>query len=291
MFATSSFVSFLLPNNLRVIVGYLGAFLLAELSFTFWNPLLGTVAHSCVLILLLVHVARQWQRAPETYSLTHRFILTLLFVPLVRILSVTLPLAGMPILYRYVLIAAPLFVAALLAKDLLGYTFAEIGLHFRGMYLQLGIGLSGIAFGVAAYPLIRPQPLFDHFSLPDLWPAALVILICTGFVEEFVFRGLVLSTLRENLGQLGTITVNQLVPVLGRKQLVTVLPVGTIVAALAYAVLFVGYRSVVLLLFIFGVALFFSGIVNRTQSIIGVALSHGLLNITLYLFMPFVTFS
>ena len=47
--------------------------------------------------------------------------------------------------------------------------------------------------------------------------------------------------------------------------------------------LHLGYRSAWDIVFVFGVAIFFGYLVRRTRSIVGVTLSHGLINILLYL--------
>jgi hypothetical protein len=93
--------------------------------------------------------------------------------------------------------------------------------------------------------------------------AALILLIFTGLLEEFIFRGLQQSTA---------------LPILGRYAIPFV--------AAVFAVLHLGYRSALDVLFVFGVALFFGWIVQRSGSILGVSLSHGLTNISLYLIFP-----
>jgi membrane protease YdiL (CAAX protease family) len=125
--------------------------------------------------------------------------------------------------------------------------------------------LSGVAFGYLEYQILRPLPLAKAFTWRQLWLPAIVLMVSTGFMEELVFRGL----LQRATG-----------PLLGRFSV-------PYVSAL-FAVLHVGYRSVLDVLFVFAVALFFGYVAEKTQSIVGVSLSHGLTNITLFLVMPFV---
>jgi hypothetical protein len=90
-------------------------------------------------------------------------------------------------------------------------------------------------------------------------------LVFTGLLEEFIFRGLIQRSALENLGRR-----------------------GLLYGAALFAVLHLGYRSALDVIFVFGVALFFGWVVVRTGSILGVTLSHGLTNVALYLFIPFL---
>ena len=96
-----------------------------------------------------------------------------------------------------------------------------------------------------------------------IWLPALILLVFTGFLEELIFRCVLQYTALQQLGRLG-------IPYI----------------AVIYAVFHLGYHSVLDLLFVFGVALVFGWFVWRTGSILGVILSHGLTNITLYLVLP-----
>jgi hypothetical protein len=91
----------------------------------------------------------------------------------------------------------------------------------------------------------------------------LILMFSTGFIEELIFRGMMQRAATEALGRFG-------------------LPY---VAAL-FAVLHVGYLSVLDVVFVLIVGLFFGWVAARTHSIVGVTLSHGLTNIVLFLVMP-----
>ena len=58
-----------------------------------------------------------------------------------------------------------------------------------------------------------------------------------------------------------------------------------------FAVLHTGYKSAIDVTFVFGVGIFFSWIVFRTSSILGVTLAHGIANSLLFLVMPFTGFA
>ena len=57
-------------------------------------------------------------------------------------------------------------------------------------------------------------------------------------------------------------------------------------AAAFFAVMHIGYASILDVLFVFAVGLLFAWFVDRTNSIFGVTIAHGLTNIGLFLVWP-----
>jgi LysM repeat protein len=141
----------------------------------------------------------------------------------------------------------------------------DLGLTPGFIPTQLLIGCTGFALGIGEYFILRPDPLIDSLSWRAVWVPALILLIGTGFTEEFVFRGVMQSASRDALGKVAILYVTVL-----------------------FAVLHVGYKSAVDVAFVFGVGLFFAWVVMRTGSIMGATLSHGITNIALYLVVPFL---
>jgi hypothetical protein len=242
-----------------IALAYLAAIAIAEILTTFAPPRTGLVAHAAVLLGILVHAARVDGQKEQA------FLVSLAFAPLIRVLSLSLPLADLPLLYWYPITSIPLFAAVLIAAPTLGFGRAALGLSLRRWGLQLVIGLSGITFGVFEYLILRPEPLVSTLEWTDLlWPA-LILLVSTGLLEELIFRGLLQRAAIDLLGIWG---------------------IGFV--AILFAVLHTGYRSLPDVLFVAVVGLFFGWVVHRTRSLLGVTLAHGLTNILLFLIMPFV---
>jgi len=63
---------------------------------------------------------------------------------------------------------------------------------------------------------------------------------------------------------------------------------GILFVAVLFASMHIGYLSILDLGLVFVVGLFFGIVVNKTGSIFGVTVSHGLTNVILYLVAPFV---
>lgn len=243
-----------------VALAYLSAITLAEIVTTLVEPRSGLLLHTLLLLLLILHSGRAWERPG------HRLLLTLALAPLIRIVSLSLPLPAFPFVYWYVITSLPLFAAAFVVMRLLGMAWRDLGLSGRGLPLQLLIGATGFVLGYLEYLILRPQPLAAAFTWSHVWLPALILLVSTGFIEELIFR---------------RVMQRPAVEMLGRWR-------GLIYVSTLFAVLHIGYQSLTDVLFVFAVGLFFGWVVLRTGSLVGVTIAHGLTNIVLFLIMPFV---
>ncbi|MHB0868233.1 MAG: CPBP family intramembrane glutamic endopeptidase [Chloroflexota bacterium] len=246
------------PRAVRTAALYLGALATAELLTALVTPQFGLVLHGALLVLLIANSAVAWQRPG------HGLLLALTFAPMIRILSLSMPLTTFPLIYWYFITSAPLFVACAVAARLLGLGPGALGLRPGFLPLQLVIGLTGFVFGFTEYVILQPVPLAKEYSWEQVWLPALILLVSTGFFEELVFRGLMQRVAVELMGRRGVLYV-----------------------AALFAVLHAGYKSVVDVAFVFVVGLFFGAVAARTRSLFGVTLAHGLTNVMLFLVMPF----
>ncbi len=198
---------------------------------------------------------------------TAKFYLALTLAPLIRILNLSLPLTVFPLMYWYAVVSFPLLVGAVMVARINRYRRKELGLGWgnNNLLFHLLFGLAGLPLGLIEYLILRPKPLVPLLSLPDVFLPALILLVCTGFTEELIFRGIMQKAARDFLGQ----------------------KTALILVSFIFAILHVTHLSVIDVVFVFGVAVFFSVVVWRTGSLIGVTLAHGLTNIALYLILPF----
>ncbi|MBI4302343.1 MAG: LysM peptidoglycan-binding domain-containing protein [Chloroflexi bacterium] len=242
---------------MRVLLLYLIAIGGAEAVTTLASPLAGVVFHALLLLTLVAHASL------VSDPPVHKLYLGLSLAPLIRILSLSMPLGSILILYWYAIIAVPLLIATFICVRLVGYSRRDVGLTLRGLPLQVVVGLIGLPLGAVEYLILKPEPLADTFSFSALWLPTIIIIVGTGFTEELVFRGVLQKAALERMQGWGLIYVSAL-----------------------FGLLHMGYYSVVELAFVFAVGLFFAWIVRLTGSILGTTLAHGLLNSSLFLFIP-----
>jgi len=241
------------------IMIYLAAIIAAEVVTVFLQPLAGIITHIGILATVIV-------RSPHTADkLQRQLILSLALVTLVRVISLSVPLMDIPQTWWYPIMYGPLLVSAVVVMRILGFSRGDVGLTFRGrsLLLQAAVIASGFGLGLAEYHILRPESWILALNQAEAWQAALMLGMCTGFVEEFIFRGVLQRSAWERWGWRGLIYVSVL-----------------------FAILHIGFLSWVDVVFVFGVAMYFAWVVKKTGSLFGVTLAHALTNITLYLIAP-----
>ena len=245
-----------------VAIAYLLAIVGAEVVTIFVQPMWGIVFHIAILVTAILHSA-----LGRRLSFRHRqLVFSLALAPLVRIISLSMPLANIPQLWWYPIIYGPLAAATMMVVRTLGYKREQIGLNVKWSPVQLAVALTGLVFGVAEYFVLKPEAMVAELSLQEVWLPALMFLVCVGFVEELMFRGVLQRTAVEAFG--------------GKW--------GIVYVSLLFAVLHMGFLSWVDVVLVFVIALFFGWIVKKTGTLFGVTLSHGITNTLMYLVVPFL---
>jgi membrane protease YdiL (CAAX protease family) len=245
------------PFSAVVLPAYAAAILAAEMVTALVDARWGVGFHVAILWVLILHfsqVEKRWEG---------RVLLALCLAPLIRILSLGMPLENVEVVYRYLIVSVPMIAAAFVVARTVGLTRYDLGLTIRAVPVQLLVGAAGVGLGVAEYFILRPEALVDELTWQQAWWPALILLVATGFGEELVFRGVMQAASTDALGRVGVVYI-----------------------AVVFAALHVGHRSAPDVAFVFVVALFFGWVVAKTGSLLGVTLSHGIANIVLYIVVP-----
>jgi len=283
-------------TGIKIAVIYLLAIITAEVITIYVHLVWGVACHALVLAAAVVHAAvikretvkvsknklvelyRQVllsnlvdgkgiagdTQEPLGSFFYRRLILSLALVPLVRIISLSMPIADIPQIWQYPIIYTPLLVAIIVVVRILGYKRREVGLFFNLSPVQFAVGLSGLLFAVVEYLILKPELVISELTWQSVWLPALIFLVFTGFVEEFMFRGVLQRAAAGAFREWW----------------------GIIYVSLLFAAMHMGYKSLIDVIFVFLVALFFGWVVKKTGSLFGVTLAHGITNIGLYLILP-----
>lgn len=244
------------------VMGYLALVTLGELA-TLRSGKIGVAIHALVLLLLLTH-APLASRVNRPLS---RLLVALLPIPLIRIVSLTSPLLQFSYIQWFIVLAIILYAGIVTAIRILKPDLASIGLRLperRHWPLEIVVALSGILFGVMEYHILQPGAIATGLGFRQLAAPVLILFVSTGLLEELLFRGLIQRYATESMNEwvaIGVVTV-------------------------FFAVLHIGWHSWVDVLFVGSVGLFYSLVVRRTKSIVGVTVSHGVTNSVLFLVMP-----
>jgi chromosome partitioning protein len=257
---------------------YLVALTLSEIVTVLFDTRWGIVGHAVVLSLIVAQAAVNAYRAGPhprlSIQLEERrqanFLITLALVPLIRLVSLAMPLESFPELTWYGVIALPLLAASWAAARACGYNRQQLGLtvswNSRFIGITILVGLSGFGLGYLEYRILQPEPIIDTFSPLYILAASAILLVGTGFTEELMFRGLLQRSGGEMFGN----------------------GFGLLYASLLFAALHIGHRSALDVVFVFFVAIAFGLIAVQTRSLAGVTIAHGLTNVCLFVIFPHV---
>ncbi|MBN1370187.1 MAG: CPBP family intramembrane metalloprotease [Dehalococcoidaceae bacterium] len=229
----------------------------AEAVTLFVDPLGGIVAFGFILLFALLIPALKNEYFPS------RLILSLSLVPMVRIVSLSMPLENVPRIWWFPIMYTPLFLAALVVAFMLGLRLKETGFNLRRPFINLLVGISGIGLGFMEYLILKPEPMVAELTWQAALVPALILLFTTGMVEEYIFRGVLQQTAIELYGKWGIVYVS-----------------------LIFAVLHMGFLSVADIFFVLVAGLYFGWVVHKTGSLTGVILAHGATNIVLFIVAP-----
>ena len=256
---------------------YLSALAVAEV-LTAQHQLAGVAVHLTLLFVLVLHSSL----APVR---DRPLLLALTLAPLLPVVALALPLAGRPALAGLLFPALPVLVGAVAVARRLGLSRSDLGLRPGALPQQVAVGLTGIPLAAAVYAVFRPPALATASAAGGVWLPLVGVVLVTGFLEEFVFRGVIQAPARRRLGAAGLVLVSAVCAVLTSG---AVPAVAALFAAGGAGGVSWGTWAVLLapLALSFAVSLLFAAVVARTGSLLGVAIAHGLANAGAFLLIP-----
>jgi membrane protease YdiL (CAAX protease family) len=229
---------------------------LAEAAVVWVDARLGLTLHGVILLVLVAEAAF------DREARFGRLCLGLTLLPLLRIVSLAMPLNRLDPLAWQLLVGAALFLAVAAAARHLSLRPGQIGLRFE--LAPFGIAFIGLPLGLAEYYFLQPPPLLDAPTIAQLAAAPLVLILCTGLLEELIYRGVLLRVGRELLGN----------------------RVAVVYVALLAAAMQLGWGSWQHMLWYFMVSLFFGWLVLKTGEIYTVSLTRGFTNVVFLIIAP-----
>jgi membrane protease YdiL (CAAX protease family) len=244
---------------------YVAAIGAAEVCVVSVNVALGVFAHALLIVALVNHYVLATHEPGDSRSSSaperarSAALLVLPLVSLLRIVSLTMAI-DVSDAYAYAAVGGPVLIGAVLAARLVDSgRLIEL---LRRTSVQMPIALSGLPLGFVGFLLAPPEPVEGDW-LPIAF-AVLSVVVFGALMEEIVFRGLVQDALVDALGSSSGIAA------------------GSFLFAMAYA----GVRPLTYALFIAAVGLAFALCVAKTDSLLGVVISHALLNVGLFVVWP-----
>ncbi len=246
-------------NEKIMAVAYVFALILAEVTVTYINKETGLVIEALILLALLVN---------SSFNVSYNYgvmLRSMMALPMIRIIGLSIPLMQIQPLYWFPIIAVPLFAAAYTIMKNQGLTRQHIGLIWGNKKVQFLIALTGIFLGTIEYIILQPKPLIAVLDPINLITASIILIISTGLAEELLFRGIIQKNAENVFG----------------------IFLGLLYTSILFTALHIGWNNLYDLIFVFSVAMFYGYAFQKTRSIVGVTLSHGISNSFLFLIVPF----
>ncbi|MEA3255241.1 MAG: CPBP family intramembrane glutamic endopeptidase [Candidatus Altiarchaeota archaeon] len=273
--------------NLRVVVPLFAYVLVgsAELTSTYLDVRVGILIHLLFLFTLLIlssllyresirtrsHSLRKaWQIEDMSYLLN-----ALILIPLIGLIRFSMPLEAVERIYWFSIIGIPLFLAIILLIRHMKMQLRDVGLVSNFSLTQFFIALTGVLFGFCEYLILKPvlsegmilKPgvFIDELTPINLAISCFILMIFSGLLEELTFRGIVQTKAEA---------------VVGRNA-------GLFLSSILFMLMHIGFKSTPDMIFVFLVGFFYGYVFQKTRSLWGITLSHGITNIVLFLIAPF----
>lgn len=249
-----------------MLVGaYVGAIVAAEVLFAFVGVVPGVAVHALVIGVAAHHLllVRPPSGSDES-DLRHAPLVVLPLVPVLRMLSVTMPVDAVSERNAYVLVGAPLLVAAVVAARVVGVRRLQARVLRWRARVDIPVAATGLPLGLVAFLVARPDAVRTG-GAAGAFVAAVVLAVFVAATEELVFRGVIQGAL---------------VPVFGR--------FAFLVSAALAAAVYLGVRPLSFAALMAGVGLAFGWLVARYRALAGVTAAHILLTLGSLLVWPAV---
>jgi uncharacterized protein len=228
--------------------------------FTFVSISFGVIIYLTILISLLITALMKCRES--SYPLYS----ALALIPLIRIISVSLPLTGIPEVFGIVVVSVPLFITGVMVAKIVGIAPAAMGFSIDKLHKQLLIALSGLPLGFIEFYIIQPDIKNISVAPEEIFMWVIALIICVGLLEEFLFRGILFNVARKFLGNNKAMCFTSLL----------------------YAALTISSKSFFNVIYALLISILFCRLFIWQKSIVGIALAHGIVNITVYLICPLI---
>ncbi len=244
------------------ILSYLSVVASAEIIITYHDPKAGIIIHGILMFLVFAHAAFIYPSSRNVANL----LMTIGIAPLIRVISLSTPLSSFSYIYWFLVLSIPLFAAILMLRAIQGLTEEDLGLviNTRKLHWEFGIIAAGFPLGLVEYYILKPEPIIESITVGNMVAPVLIFIVCTGLIEELIFRGIMQHNANRVFG----------------------VPVGIFLTSILFGFLHTGNLNSLSVVFAFAVGILYSLIRIRSGSIFGISLSHGILNSVLFLVAP-----
>jgi len=250
-------------TNKKIMFSIYSALLVISEFVTVLEPIYGLLLHSLTLVILCFHAPLIRRLSPKSSKLA----ICLIPIPLIRIVSITSPLIEFTLLEWFLVISMILFSSIIASMVFLGDDLESYGFVLpqrRHFWLELGVVFLGLIFGYMEYQILKPNNMVNDLTVPGLAAPLVALYFGTGLLEELLFRGIIQKHAIDAFNKW----------------------YGVLFTTLIFMIMHTGWESFLDVIFVGAVGFFFSLVVLKTGSLIGVSFSHAITNLSLFVLTP-----
>ena len=250
-------------TNKKIMFSLYSVLLVASEFLTVIEPVYGLLFHSLTLVLLCFHAPLIRRLTPDSSKLA----ICLIPIPLIRIVSITSPLIEFTLLEWFLVISMILFSSIIASMIFLGADLESYGFVLperRHLWIEIGVVFLGLIFGYVEYQILKPNNMVEELTVPGLAAPLVALYFGTGLLEELLFRGVIQKHAIDAFSKWS----------------------GVMFTTLIFMIMHTGWESFLDVIFVGAVGFFFSLVVLRTGSLIGVSFSHAVTNLSLFVLTP-----
>lgn len=238
--------------------------LLYVISLVFAEIAMNTIQTRWSLIFLIVIITSLIILSSLSVSTKFSHLLqALILIPLLRIMSLSISVTEIGPLYWLALIILPLSISCIFLMRGQHLSITDVGLNLKKLPLQLLIIWGGLAIGFIEYLILEPAAITANLEIYNLI-LSVIVLLSAGFILELIFRGIIQPKTDNLMGKLW----------------------GLLFVSILFTSQYINWNSVPYIGFVFGVSIIYGYIFQKTDSILGISVSHGLANVMLFIILP-----
>lgn len=185
------------PLDVAAVGACVALVLGAEVVFLVWGVVAGVGAGLVAVSLLL---------AIGTFTRDHlggRAAIVLAVLPLMRVLSISIPTLLLPTWMWHAEVGIAVLAATVLAAVAAGVTSRAIGIRAAPPAVVLASALAGVGLGLLAFLIARPDAVSLDRSPITFLGATAAVVVGGALTEELLFRGLIQQVADEVTGGFG----------------------------------------------------------------------------------------
>jgi membrane protease YdiL (CAAX protease family) len=249
---------------------------IAEVVTVFVDPGLGALGHGALAgteLALAGLVAYRATAEGQTLGASRRrleasFLVALALPSLLRLVTLAMPRDELSGPATYGADTLCLLAATWAAVRANGYSWRDAGMSIQVTWNRLRFHLlaasTGVVIGYLEYLVWRPEGFINEFALSRMVIATLVVVFVAGIAEELMLRGVIQVVSSALFGSV----------------------IGITFVAALFAIMHIGYRSLLGVDLAFAVAVWLGLTVRVTGSLAGASLAHGIANICFFVAFP-----